>query len=34
LQHESRCPHCLHSVQLAIVAQSEAMDTATFALSS
>jgi CheY-like chemotaxis protein len=30
LQQESRCPHCLNSVQLAIVEQSEAMDTTGF----
>ena len=33
LLHESRCPHCLHFVQLAIVGRSDAMDTAAFALS-
>jgi hypothetical protein len=33
LQQEGRCPHCLHSVQLAIVGQSGAMDTTAFALS-
>ena len=33
-EQESQCPHCLHPVQLVIVAQSEAMDTMAFALSS
>jgi CheY-like chemotaxis protein len=32
LQQERRCPHCRHSVQLAIVGQSEAMDTTALAL--
>jgi CheY-like chemotaxis protein len=34
LQQEGRCPHCLHSVQLAIVGQSAATDMTAFALSS
>jgi CheY-like chemotaxis protein len=32
-QQDSRCPHCLQSVQLAIVGRSAAMDTTTFASS-
>ena len=32
-QQESRCPHCLHPVQLAIVQQQEEMDKACLPLS-